>query len=189
MVIGAKKKLFTVDEYYEMARAGILTESDRVELIEGVVVELFPNGSRHQAIVDELSYLFINAVSDRARVRIHGPLRLADITELQSDVQLLTPRKDFYVEEHPTQLDALLVVEVADTSLSYDRNDKAVVYSIRGIPELWVLDVSSPRLFVMREPAELGYRVVMELEAGDVISPLALPDLSFAVSDLLSPLL
>ena len=189
MVTAAKKKLFTVDEYYEMARVGILTETDRVELIEGEIVELFPNGSRHQALVDQLAHLFLNAVGDHARVRIHGPLRLANITEPQPDVQLLTPRDDFYVDGHPTPLDALLVVEVADTSLAYDRYDKAVVYSIRGIPELWVLDVDKPRLFVMREPAELGYRVVMELEAGDVISPLALPDLSFAVSDLLSPLL
>ena len=189
MVTAAKKKLFTVDEYYEMARVGILTESDRVELIEGEIVELFPNGSRHQAIIDEIGHLFVSAVDARARVRIHGPLRLADITEPQPDVQLLVPRDDFYVGGHPTQLDALLVVEVADTSLAYDRNYKSAVYSMRGVPELWILDVNRPRLFVMREPAELGYRVVMELEAGDAIAPLALPDLSFAVSDLLSPLL
>ena len=85
--------------------------------------------------------------------------------------------------------DALLVVEAADTSLAYDRNYKSVVYSMRGVPELWILDVNRPRLFVMREPAELGYRVVMELEAGDAIAPLALPELSFAVADLLGPLL
>ena len=89
MVIAAKKKLFTVDEYYEMARVGILTESDRVELIEGEIVEMSPIGSRHQAIVDELAYIFFNAVGDRARVRIQGPLRLADVTEPQPDVQLL----------------------------------------------------------------------------------------------------
>ncbi len=189
MVIAAKKKLFTVDEYYEMARVGILTESDHVELIEGEIVEMSPIGSRHQAIVDELAYIFFNAVGDRARLRIQGPLRLADVTEPQPDVQLLTQREDRYVNNHPTQLDALLVVEVADTSLAYDREYKSTVYSMRGVPELWVLDVNSPRLFVMREPAELGYRVIMELEAGDVISPLALPDLSFAVSDLLAPLL
>ena len=189
MVIATKKKLFNVDEYYEMARVGILTEADRVELIEGEIVELFPNGSRHQAVIDEMSRLFVNAVGDRARVRIHGPLRLADITEPQPDVQLLTQHEDRYVNNHPTQLDALLVVEVADTSLAYDREYKSTVYSMRGVPELWILDVNRPRLFVMREPAELGYRVVMELEAGDVISSLALPDLSFAVSDLLSPLL
>lgn len=189
MVIAAKKKLFTVDEYYEMARVGILTESDRVELIEGEIVEMSPIGSRHQAIVDKLNSLLVNTVGDRALVRIQGPLRLADITEPQPDVQLLTPQDDFYVDGHPTQLDALLVVEVADTSLAYDREYKSTVYSMRGVPELWILDVNRPRLFVMREPAELGYRVVMELEAGDVISPLALPDLSFAVSDLLSPLL
>ena len=189
MVIATKKRLFTVDEYYEMARAGILTESERVELIEGEIVELFPNGSRHQATIDGLAYLFVNAVGDRARVRIHGPLRLAEITEPQPDVQLLAPQDDFYVDGHPTQLDVLLVVEVADTSLAYDRNDKAAVYSMRGVPELWILDVNRPRLFVMREPAELGYRVVMEFEAGDAIVPLALPDLSFAVADLLGPVL
>jgi Uma2 family endonuclease len=189
MVIAAKKKLFTVDEYYEMARVGILTESDRVELIEGEIVEMSPIGSRHQAIVDELTYVFSNAVGARARVRVQGPLRLADITEPQPDVQLLVPRDDRYVGGHPTQLEALLVVEVSDTSLSYDRNYKSVIYSMRGVPELWILDVGRPRLFVMREPAEMGYRVVMELEVGDAIAPVALPDLSFAVADLLSPLL
>ena len=189
MVIAAKKKLFTVDEYYEMAHAGILTESDRVELIEGEIVEMSPIGSRHQAIVDKLTALFVNAVGDRALVRIQGPLRLADITEPQPDIQLLAPQDDFYIDAHPTQLDALLVVEVADSSLAYDRNYKSAVYSMRGVPELWILDVNTPRLFVMREPAELGYRVVMELGPGDAIAPLALPDLSFAVSDLLGPLL
>ena len=191
MVIAAKKKLFTVDEYYEMARVGILTESDRVELIEGEIVEMSPIGSRHQAIVDELTYRSsLNAVGARARVsEFKGPLRLADITEPQPDVQLLVPRDDRYVGGHPTQLEALLVVEVSDTSLSYDRNYKSVIYSMRGVPELWILDVGRPRLFVMREPAEMGYRVVMELEVGDAIAPVALPDLSFAVADLLSPLL
>ena len=189
MVTAAKKKLFTVDEYYEMARVGILNESDRVELIEGEIVEMSPIGRRHQVIVDELVYVFFDAVRDRARIRTQGPLRLADVTEPQPDFQLLAPREDRYVDGHPTQLDTLLVVEVADTSLAYDRNDKAVVYSMRGVPELWILDVNRPRLFVMREPAEMGYRVVMELEVGDVIAPLALPDLSFAVGDLLSPLL
>ena len=189
MVSAAKKKLFTVDEYYEMARVGILTESDRVELIEGEIVELFPNLSRHQAAIDELSRLFVKAVDNRARVRIHGPLRLSDTTEPQPDIQLLKPRDDFYVSAHPTQLDALLVVEVADISLAYDRSYKSTVYSMRGVPELWILDVNTPRLFVMREPAELGYRVVIELRAGDVISPLALPDLPLDVSDLLGPLL
>ena len=189
MVIATKKKLFTVDEYYEMARSGILTESDHVELIEGEIVEMSPIGNRHQAIVDELTHLFVNAVGNRVRVRVQGPLRLADITEPQPDVQLLAPRDDRYVDGHPTQLDALLVVEVADSSLAYDRNYKSAVYSMRGVPELWILDVNTPRLFVMREPAELGYRVVMELEPGDAIAPLALPDLSFAVSDLLAPLL
>ena len=189
MVISAKKKLFTVDEYYEMARVGILTEADRVELIEGEIVEMSPIGSRHQAIVDKLASVFFDTVGDRALVRIQGPLRLADITEPQPDVQLLTPQDDFYVDGHPTQIDALLVVEVSDTSLAYDRNYKSAVYSMRGVPELWILDVNRPRLFAMREPAELGYRVVMELEAGDAIAPLALPDLSFTVSDLLGPLL
>ena len=121
MLTAVKKKLFTVDDYYAMAHAGILGEDDRVELIEGEVIQMAPIGSRHQAVVDRLNRLFVSRVGDRAIVRVQGPLRLAPITEPQPDLQLLAPRDDFYAAAHPSQYEALLVVEVADTSLRFDR--------------------------------------------------------------------
>ena len=188
MVTEAKKKLFTVDEYYAMGRVGILAETDRVELIEGEIIEMSPVGSRHQATVDALTQLLITASADRAIVRVQGPLRLADITEPEPDVQLLVRRDDFYVDSHPTQFDVLLVIEVAETSLAYDRDEKSVVYSQRDVPELWVMDIVTPRLLVMRDPTDEGYRTVLELEIGDAVSPLSLADLTFSVEDLLGPI-
>jgi len=116
MPLQAARRLFTVDEYYQMAAAGILHEDDRVELIEGEIVQMAAIGSRHAGCVDRLTQFFVLHVAGQAIVRIQNPIRLNNRSEPQPDMSLLTPRPDFYMASHPGPQDVLLVVEVADTS-------------------------------------------------------------------------
>src|SRR5262245_37141744 len=117
MAVQVSRRLFTVDEYYQMAQAGILHEDDRVELIEGEIIETAAIGSRHAACVDRLNQLFSGRVAGRAIVRVQNPIRLSQRSEPQPDLALLRPRADFYATGHPGPQDVLLVVEVADTSV------------------------------------------------------------------------
>ncbi len=170
-----------------MGRAGILPENARVELIEGVIIENAPTGKAEQTAIDRLNRLFQTHVGGRVIVRIKGPLRLADTTELQPDIQLLERRDDFYLDAHPTQATALLVIEVADTSLEYDRDENSVVYARRGVQELWVIDIVNQQVLVMRGPSDDGYRDVEVLEGARSVAPIALPDLLLTATELLGP--
>lgn len=187
MLTAVEKKLFTVDDYYAMARAGIIGEDDRVELIEGEIILMATIGSRHQAVVDRVNRLLVMRVGDRAIVRVQGPLRLADITEPQPDLQLLAPQDDFYAAAHPSQYEALLVVEVADTSLHFDRGEKAAIYARRGVRELWIIDVNGERVLVRRGPSAEGYRESLTLSRGHTLAPEAFPDVIVSTDDLLGP--
>src|SRR5207247_3212709 len=137
---------FTVDEYYRMAETGILAEDDRVELLDGEIVEMSPIGPRHAATVTRLDHLFNRLVGDRAIVRAQNPVRLDGYSEPEPDIALVTPRADFYRAEHPTPRDILLIVEVADTSLRYDRHTKLPGYARAGVPEAWLVDLTADRV-------------------------------------------
>src|SRR5919106_6741536 len=117
MSVQVLRRRFTVDEYYRMAEAGILHEDDRVELIEGEIVEMAPIGSNHASHVDPLAQLLFERIGRRAIVRIQSPIHLGEYSEPQPDVTILRSRSDFYVSAHPSPADILLVVEVADTSV------------------------------------------------------------------------
>ena len=122
-----------------MGQAGILGEDDRLELLEGEIVEMAPIGSRHQSVVDRLTRLFSNRVGDAAVVRVQGPVRLGDDSEPQPDLLLLRRRADFYATAHPGPEDVLLLVEVPDTSTEYDREVKLPLYARHGIAEVWLV--------------------------------------------------
>src|SRR2546426_1442522 len=115
------KRLFTVDEYHRMGEAGILHEEDRVELIDGEIIRMSPIGRRHAVCVTRANTFFIRAFADRAVVAPGNPVRLTDWTEPEPDLVVFKPRADFYAKKQPALEDVLLVVEVSDTTLSYDR--------------------------------------------------------------------
>lgn len=152
------RRRFTVAEYHRMGASGILSEDDRVELIEGEIVEMAPIGSRHQACVDRLTELFSIQLAQRAVIRVQGPIRLSEHSEPQPDLALLRRRPDFYAASHPGPQDILLVVEVADTSADYDREVKLLLYGRYGIPEVWLVDLASECVDVCREPSMGGYQ-------------------------------
>ena len=176
---------FTADQYEEMVRAGILTRDDRVELIDGEVVAMPPMGEGHSYSVYRKNRLFNRAFGDVAGVLVQAPIRLDTGAMPEPDIALLRLPDERYRSARPGPADIFLVVEVADTSLAYDRRTKARIYAQAGIPEYWVHNINQDILIVLRDPTQEGYRSVTQLGRGDRIALLAFPDRELAVSDLL----
>ncbi len=179
-------RCFTVAEYHAMVRAGILKENDRIELIDGRLITMSPIGSRHAACVDRLTRLFILSVGDDAVVRVQSPIRLDNRSEPEPDVALLAP-KDLYAARHPRPDEVLLVVEVAVTTLPFDRDVKLPLYARAGIPEVWIVALDEDQVYVCRQPSPEGYATCTTLTRSDTVHVEALADAGpFAVADLLN---
>ena len=176
---------FTVDDYYRMAQAGILDEDSRVELIDGDVIAMSPLGPSHAGEVDRLNRVFQRRVEDRAIVRVQNPVRLNPRSEPQPDLTLLRPRDDFYRTAHPEPADVLLLIEVMDSSASYDRGTKLGLYAREGIAEVWLIDLNGDRVEVYRRPDGERYADALICERGQAIAPLAFPDLRLEADDIL----
>ena len=167
-----------------MGRAGILAAADRVELLEGEVIVMSPIGNRHAACVDRLTNGFIRSgdLAERALLRVQNPLAESDVSESQPDLMLLIPRDDHYDFGHPGAGEVLLLVEVADSSLEYDRSTKVPFYARAGIREMWIVDLEHDLVEFRTEPSRWGYGVVRRYVAGDVMAPSALPDVRLEVA-------
>lgn len=185
MAVVVLRRRFNVDDYYRMAEAGILGADERVELLDGEVVPMSPIGRRHQACVDRLTQLFVARCQGRAVVRVQGPVRLDEYWEPEPDLSLLRPRNDFYDEGHPGPADVLLLVEVCDTSIEADRRIKLPQYARTGIAEAWLLNIEADTLEVYRQPAAGAYAERTVVRGDERVAPLAFPDLTVSVSDLL----
>lgn len=181
-----QKRLFTTVEYHQMLQAGILSEDDRVELIEGEIWEMSPIGSRHAGSVNRLNRILQDALAGQAIVSIQNPIQMDAVkSEPQPDVAVLRYREDFYTDELPTPRDVLLVLEVSESTLTYDRDIKIGIYGRTGIPEAWLLNLSESLIEVYRDPSPEGYQQVVILRRGDRLSPLAFPGLVIEVDALL----
>ena len=185
MAVQLLRRRFTADEYQRMGQVGILGEDDRLELIEGEIVEMVPIGSRHQAAVDRLTRLFSGLVADVAMIRVQGPVRLGGDSEPQPDVTVLSLSNDFYASAHPGPADVLLLVEVSDSSTEYDREVKVPLYARYGIAEVWLVGLETETLEVYRSPAAQGYQDVFQSVRGQGLSPEFFPGLELAVDDIL----
>lgn len=147
----------TVDEYYRMAEVGILAPDARVELIEGEIIDMPPQGSGHAFVTSTLTRRFIEAVGTAADVRCQMPIHLSEWSEPEPDLAVVKPRGAHYARHHPLAEDVLLLVEVAASSRSYDRAIKPPLYARHGIPELWLIDLGAQRLRVFRAPCRGTY--------------------------------
>jgi Uma2 family endonuclease len=185
MSVAIEKWVFTVDEYHRMSEAGILSEDDRVELIEGEIVKMSPIGSLHAACVKRLNTLLNRKVGQEAIVSVQDPIRLDDYSEPEPDIALLRPRADFYARSHPTAADVLLIIEVADTSLEYDRTVKLPLYAQAGIPEVWLASLPEDRVEAHSEPVNGIYQKVRYARRGESISAERLPSLVLSVDEIL----
>ena len=185
MAVQLLRRRFTVEEYHRMAQAGVFTEDDRVELIEGEIVDMTPIGSLHAACVRRLDHLFSSRLGQQVLVSVQNPLRLGPDSEPQPDLALLRPRADFYAQAHPGPEDVLLVVEVAETSAEYDRTVKLPLYARSGIREAWLVDLATGSVEVSSNPSPEGYQRVRSIRRGDRLTLEAFPGLELAGDDLL----
>ena len=181
----ATKKLFTADEYHQMSAAGIFPEDDRVELIEGEIMEMGLAGDRHSACVNRANALFSTLLAGKTIISVENPVRLSNYTEPLPDIVLLKPHADYYSAKHLSAEDTFLVIEIADNSLKYDRNCKLPLYAKSGVPEVWIEDLQRNFILVYREPLADTYASFLTLRRGDSVSPLAFPSVVINVNDLL----
>jgi Uma2 family endonuclease len=184
MTIPLTRHRFTADEYHQMAEAGVLRDDDRVELIEGEIVDMTPIGPRHGAVVNRLNHALARACGERAIVQIQGSIRLGLHSEPQPDVALLRPRPDYYESALPGPESVLLLIEVGDTSLAYDRGVKLPLYARAGIRETWLVDLEASRVEVHLEPGPEGYRRSETRGPGDRLAPMALPGVSLSAVEI-----
>lgn len=169
-----------------MVAAGILSEDERIELIRGEMVEMTPIGNRHAGCVRRLNRLFSSRLASRAVIDVQDPIPLANQqSEPQPDLALLRYQEDCYTAQPPKPEDVLLVVEVADSSLLYDRDIKMPLYAESGIPEVWLVDLASDSIFVYRRPSPVGYQEVRQRRRGEEITLEAFPDLRFYIDEIL----
>jgi Uma2 family endonuclease len=179
------RRAINVDEFYRMAEAGIFHEDDRVELIEGEIIEMSPIGSDHSGTVNALTHFLVQAVGDRAVVSVQNPVRLSHITEPLPDFVVLKPRADFYRERTAKPEDVLLIVEVAKTSARYDKLIKVPLYARHAIPEYWLVRLDKRLIEVHRDPADGKYRSVAEVNAGAALDIERLPGIAIPASSVL----
>ncbi|PYT08764.1 MAG: Uma2 family endonuclease [Acidobacteria bacterium] len=185
MSVQYHKRYFNVDEYYRMAEVGLLSEDDRVELIEGEIIEMSPIASTHGGTVKRSSNFLNRKLGDVVIVSVQDPIRLDDFSEPQPDLALLKPRKDFYSKAHPIAEDVLVVIEVADTSLAYDRNVKLPLYARAGIPESWLIVLAKEVIEIHSQPRNGKYQKIQRLKRGRTLVSPTIPSFSCKVEDLL----
>ena len=175
MSVQYQKRYFNVAEYYRMAEAGVLSPDDRVELIEGEIIKMSPIGSRHAACVRTVDAFLNGQIGSLAQVSVQSPVRLNDFSEPQPDIALLKPRDDFYATAHPTSADVLLIIEVTDTSLEYDRGVKLPLYARAGIPQVLIVNIAAEVIENYSESANGAYQKFMRAQRGESVDILLLP--------------
>ena len=185
-VTAAPTYQFSVEEYHKLGEAGIFHEDDRVELLNGDIVIMAPIGIRHVKAVRRLIKVLSRQYSDRCIVDVQNPVMIDGHSEPQPDILLLRHEADLR-DCSPLPEDVLLLVEVADTSLMYDKSDKRDAYARSGVAEYWLLNLTRNELHVFRQPGARGYGSEELVRAGESIAPLAFPGSPVALNEILPP--
>ena len=178
------RRRFTVDDFHAMIAAGVFTEDDRLELVDGEVVEMSPIGTPHATCVRKLNYL-LNTASQNLLIDVQNPLRLSDTSEVYPDLIVLEYQSNFYADRIPTARDTLLVIEVSDSTLLYDRTVKLPRYAAAGVSEVWIVDLNAERVWVHRGPLDGVYGQVEEVKKGGKLSVAALAGFELDLADIL----
>ena len=181
------KRRFSVKEFIKMAEAGILYEDDRLELLDGEIIQMAAIGSYHAACVDTLNERFVLATQGIAIVRPQNPLKMSDDTLLEPDMVIARPHENRYRETYPTPEDTLLIIEVSDSTINYDANVKIPRYASGGAPEVWQVNLQHDLIDSHSDPdtASGRYRNVRRFLRGQTITPTMLPNATLNVSDIL----
>lgn len=180
-------RLFSAHEYQQMAESGILSEDERVELIEGRIVQMPPKNIRHATATRRVNRFFNKLLGDRAIILLQDPILLNNYSEPEPDLVLAAPPDEKYLEHHPMPQDILLVLEIADSSLPYDREVKCPLFAQNQIIQFCLLNLQNRELEDYRDPSLSGYRSKTTYTENESFSLVAFPRLSIKVSDLLPP--
>lgn len=180
-----KPYLFSVKTYDAMIENGILTENDNVELLNGRIIEKMPKGTKHTSINTQITRFFYRNLSDEVTIRVQDPIWLDGISEPEPDLVLAVADEENYLKKHPTPKDILLIVEVSDSSLRFDRNAKGWTYSIAGIKQYLIVNVENKTVEDYQNPTEDGYATKQTYEIGDKFTLNAFPEIEIAVEDFL----
>ncbi len=176
---------FSVDEYYKMIELGMLKDYEKAEIIEGELIKKMTIGDRHAYVVDVLNKFFIKNVSDRIQVRIQNPLRISDFDEPEPDI-VLSDLTKYDGKRHPRPAEVLLVVEVSDSTLKYDRDVKLALYSNAGIAEVWIVNLINNIIEIHQKPSNGIYQLAQIKKPGDIAESMVLPELKLNVDEVLS---
>ncbi len=180
----AHKFMLTTQQYHLMHEAGVFPQGDRLELINGEIKTMSPIGRKHGACVNRLVTTFTQKLGTSIVLSVQNSIRLDDNSEPQPDLAILKPRDDFYEEGLPTPSDILLIIEVADSTIAYDREVKAPLYAAAGIPEMWLFDVNKKAIEGYSQPSANGYKHIYRYDEGDTLSMLAFPNVTFIWAEL-----
>jgi Uma2 family endonuclease len=179
------QRRWSVDEYHRMIAAGILTARDRVELLDGQIIEMAPQEPPHAATTSSFGNDFVFLFAGKAWVRQQLPITIAPNSEPEPDIAVVRIDPNRYRDRHPVAEDIYLLIEVSDSTLNYDRQRKAKVYAQAKILEYWVIDVNQRQVFVFREPQGGIYQIEQVLQVDAAIAPVAFPDVMIELSNLL----
>lgn len=184
MTVQLLRRKFTVQQYHKMIESGILTEDDRVQLIRGEIIEMSPIGTKHAACVKCLNKLLSSKLGDRVLIAIQDPVELDEHSEPQPDVALLKPRDDFYATAHPQPQDIFLLIEVADSTILYDREEKIPLYAQANITVVWLVDINAQIVEVYQQPTATGYQYLQKFTGGETLSIPGFPDIKITVNEI-----
>lgn len=179
------RKLFTVTEYHQMIEAGVLKEDDRIELLNGEIIEMSPIGPLHASSVKRLIAVLSARIKKWAILDVQDPIHLSEYSEPQPDLVLLKPRADFYATSHPTPEEVLIVIEVSDSTVEKDRRTKIPAYALAGIPEAWLIDLVEDRIEVHSKPYNGVFQEVRIIQRGQKVISNALPQLKLKADEIL----
>lgn len=157
MTLNLQRRLLTVEEYQKMVEIGIIKPEDKVELINGEIIEMSPVNSKHSSTVKKITALLYGLVSRRMNISVQDPIIAGQYSEPEPDIALLKPAEDFYESGHPTPEDVILVIEVSDTTLIKDQTLKLEVYATAKIPHYWIINLKENRVEVYSNPKSGNY--------------------------------
>jgi Uma2 family endonuclease len=184
---GGRLRLWTREEYRRAGKLGLFGPEERLELLDGEIIQKMPHGSLHAFVVKRADRLLADAFGSDCHTRPQLPLVLNDLSEPEPDVVVVVGTEYDYLSDHPQAMDSRLVVEVADSTLRFDRSRKRSAYARSGILEYWIINLLERQIEVHRDPRGSRYRSVTIYREGETVTALAAPHASIAVSDLLPP--
>jgi Uma2 family endonuclease len=176
---------FSVDEYYQMIELGILKDYEKAEIIEGELIQKMPIGEKHSAIVEKLSETLRDKLGKSVSLRNQQPIKFSDYNEPQPDLAVLQRRDDFYFYEKPVPKDVLILIEVSDATLKYDRDTKLALYAEAKIPEVWIVNLPNNIIEVHQKPSNGIYQLAKIFKRGESVKSEILPDLNLEVDEIL----